>query len=1046
MVNMASVRVVRLDATPDAAGRQIAEPWPLGFRQRSLQRTWFRDVYFDTPVGTLERLGVDCRLRHADDGSVVWTLKAESRYGVPERRLDVRITDRPATVAFIDDGPAAQWLRAMVDPDALVPSLEARVDRHTASLHWLGWPRPAIRVVTDLAEVAGGPDRIEVASIALVTDTGLGPTARTLARALQASRGMSPALGTTITRARHRLAAAEAAALAGAVSGGRECVIVLARDGAIGLRRSPEGLDTFWGHGTGEAACRLVLDEALGSSQGQVRCLGFLPEQPWRRGLEVWLARRVPPMVERHPLIEWIPIERALALAGTAGLRAPRALGALQIALQADVMRHHSHGVTAIPAPAPATGPQLVGSPERYLDPDLSLLAFNRRVLSLAADTRLAPPVRLRYLAICGANLDEFIGVRLGALKHAVRRGRTRAASGADAPAPRLDAARLHLLDLQQDLAQTWTAVRTSLAAQGTRIVGWQDLTPDERREVSRHFFETIRPRLVPVAVGASHPFPRVRSQALTLAATLRDSDDAARFGLVQIPDGLPRFHALAASGRWIAIESIVRGHLDNLFPGTEVTESAAFRAIRADSVAYDDRTSTDRLHQVADVVDGRADQPVVRLDIERDAPDRLRAFLLQEFRFERPDVASDLERVDMAATSSVIGLGDLRELADALASPTWPATTSPFVTDRPIVDQLRERDMLVHFPYDAFDASVLRWLQESADDPAVERITLSLYRTTADSPVLEALVLAARRGKTVVALVELKARFDESRNIVAAANLQAAGVTVVYGAPGLKLHSKIAQVLRREADQLRWYNFVGSGNFHPKTARLYTDVGLFTADATIGRDLAALTDSLTGLTPLPTGAAVLTSPGDMLKALLMRIERETAVAEAGRPVRIRAKLNGLDDLEIIEALYRASAAGVDIWLSVRGLCRLRPGVAGLSDRITVVSFLGEFLEHARVVEFGNGGDPEYLIGSADWRERNLRRRIEVMAPVTDVVARQRLSQMLDFECTDASAWRLESDGTWTRPATAPALSETQVRLRAAVDRDQPAAIPPVVA
>lgn len=1043
---MASLRVLRLDAAPEVARRLITGPWPLGFRRRTHVRTTFRDVFYDTSAGALEQRGVDCRLRHAADGSVAWMLRMEARFGLPERRLDAPITDRPATAAFTGGSPLGDWLRAMVDPDALVPSLEMRVDRHTFNLHWWGWHKPAVRVVIDRAEIGEGPGRIELATLALLTDAGMGPAARRLARALQASHGLSPTLGTTIARARQRLTAAEASALADAVHGGRECAVVLARDGAIGLRRSTDGLDVFWGQGTGEAACRRVLNANLGSSQGQVRCLGFLPEQPWRRGLEVWLARRVPQMAEHRPEIEWVPIERALAMAGTARLRAPRALGALQIALQADVMRHHTHGATAPPAAATTDDRYVAGSPERYFDPDLSLLAFNRRVLSLAADARLAPAERLRYLAICGTNLDEFVAVRLGTLKRDVRRDRARAASGSDAPARRLEAARLHLLDLQQDLAQVFDAVRGALEAHGTMVVEWDALTSGERREASRHFFQAIRPRLVPIAVGASHPFPTLRSQGLTLVVALRDTADAVRFGLVTIPASIPRFVSLPGPGRWIAIESLVRGHWSSLFPGADVIESAAFRPIRADAIAYDDQTGTDRLHQVADVVDGRAAQAVVRLDVERDAPDRLKAFLLQEFRFERPDVASDLDRVDIAATAPLVGLGDLREL-DKAAAPLMPTRVAgSFATDTAVMEQIRERDRLVHFPYDSFDGSVLRWLREAAEDPAVERMTLSLYRTTAESPVLEALTLAASRGKTVVALVELKARFDEARNIAAATRLLAAGVTVVYGAPGLKLHSKIAQVLRRDADRLRWYSFVGSGNFHPKTARLYTDVGLFTANEAIGSDLAALTDSLTAQVPLPAGAALLTSPGDMLPALLARIQRETTLATAGRPARIRAKLNGLDDLEIIEALYRASAAGVNIWLSVRGLCRLRPGLAGLSDRIVVVSLLGEFLEHARVVEFSNDGDPEYLIGSADWRERNLRRRIEVMAPVTDEAARMRLKRMLDLEGADASAWHLQPDGDWVRSASAPPLSESQARLRATVDQAQPTAIPPVPA
>lgn len=1025
---MTTVRLT--SATASDLALPLGSRLPGGLRLRNLQHSGHRDVMFDTPDAVLARQGVDCRLRYAEAGSITWTIKAEARYGLPARRLDTLVTVRPPASAFLEDTPASHWLRALVDPARLVPVLEATTDRYEGRAHWRGWPRPCLRVIVDRSTITAGVRQVPVATVTLVPDQGLGPGVRAVADRWMATYALEPAIGNAVQRARRALAEADAVAMTAALRSPKDCVVLLARDGQVGFRRREGGLDVFWKRGAGEITCREILEDAVGTSQAQIRCLGQLPERPWRRAQEIWLARRLPEAAQQDAAIEWIPLDRAAALAGTPALRDPRALAALQVAIQADVMRLHTHGVIQPEARrrthqiAPGT------ESERYVDGDLSLLEFNARVLALAADRRLPLPVRVTYLSIGAANLDEFVAVRVGALKRAQRQQGEQPVSWVEAPASRLDAVRIRLLDLQASMRQLLhDDLLPALARCGYGLVEWDALDSEDRRMLARQFFEDIRPRIVPMAATPTHPFPRLRSFDLALTFKLRHPDTGhTHFATVVIPSTVARF--LPTRGGWITVESVIRALAETLFPGVEIVESGVFRVIRADVLDYDDAESTDLLQQVADVVDGRDDQPVVRLEVERAMSADMRALLLQEFRFERPDEASDLERADVNDTEGPLSVRHLRDIAQSMYCPIPFLTAAPFPIDTLIVDRLREQDTLVHFPFDSFDETVVRFLREAAEDPAVERISLALYRTSADSPILEILRRAAIGGTTVVALVELKARFDEARNIVAARQLREAGVQVVYGVSGLKLHSKILQILRREGDGLRRYSYVGSGNFHPATARMYTDVGLFTADPAIGAEMAALIDSVTSGVAHPSGPRLLVSPRDMLSRLLTLIEHATRVAASGRPARIRAKLNGLDDLEVIEALYRASMAGVTVWLSVRGLCRLRPGVPGLSDRISVVSVLGEFLEHARIVEVETDGESHYLIGSADWRERNLRRRVEVMTPVTDRAAQARLRQLLDWEGDDAAAWHLGADGTWSRPSGAPALSVTQARLR----------------
>jgi polyphosphate kinase len=486
--------------------------------------------------------------------------------------------------------------------------------------------------------------------------------------------------------------------------------------------------------------------------------------------------------------------------------------------------------------------------------------------------------------------------------------------------------------------------------------------------------------------------------------------------------------------GGLVPIEDVVRANLPLLYPGRAIEETALFRVTRRGDLELDDAGAGDLLQAIEEELDQRAVNPVVRVELEGGTSRRLRDMLVQELRFEGGAGGAALGDLVIHDVSGLMATGDLRQLA-GLPVPGGVfapyAGRDPFPGGRSVWELLRERDRLVHHPYDDFGATVLRVLDEAAGDPAVLSLKVTLYRTGENSPVIGALLRAAAAGKEVVAFVELKASYDEARNIAWVRQLEQAGAQVVYGVVGLKNHAKVALIARREDGEIRRYAHVGTGNYNAATARAYTDLGLLTADPAIADDLGDLFNQLTGTSAAP-GASLrrlLVAPEHLRAELLAKIAREAAHARAGRPGRIRAKLNGLDDPEVVRALYAASSAGAEIDLVVRGLCTLKPGVPGLSERVRVSSLVGRFLEHARIYHFANDGADEYFIASADWRSRNLRRRVEVAAPVLDPIARGRLGAILDRELADPSAWMLEADGGYRRrsdvglgdPATAQA-------------------------
>jgi len=560
------------------------------------------------------------------------------------------------------------------------------------------------------------------------------------------------------------------------------------------------------------------------------------------------------------------------------------------------------------------------------------------------------------------------------------------------------------------------------LATHGIRLHRWDELSEADQGALRARFVQEIAPLLTPRAITVSpgHPFPAIPPLTLAFAVVLGEGTGPIHYAYLKLPADVPRF--LDVAGGFLPVEQLVRAELARVYPDRTVQGAWLFRVTRLSDLDVDEARSGDLLQAMEEDLDRRRENPIVRVEVESGMPPEVLAMLLRELRFQGHGGKAATGAPEIQSIDGLLALSDVRRVADVqVANGAFPtfAARRPFAPDRPLWDELQASDRIVHHPYDDFAATVVRFVSDAADDPDVVGMKVTLYRVGDRSPLVDALQRAARAGKDVAVFVELKARFDEARNVISVKRLEAAGVQVVYGLIGLKNHSKVALVVRREQGALRRYVHIGTGNYNPGTARVYTDHGLFSANQQLGEDVHDLFNQLTGTSGPPQSGfrRLLVAPAHLLAAALERIEREARHAREARGGVIRAKINGLEDPEVIRALYKASQAGVEVDLLVRGLCRLRPGVPGLSDHIRVRSTLGRFLEHARIYHFGNGGEPEYFIASADWRPRNLRRRVEVAVPISDPAARAYLDAVLTLELNDPTGWVLGPDGTYAPPS-----------------------------
>lgn len=692
-------------------------------------------------------------------------------------------------------------------------------------------------------------------------------------------------------------------------------------------------------------------------------------------------------------------------------------------------------GMEATPATAPETEIETLDlqAPSLYFNRELSWLDFNDRVLQLAEDGDVPLLERLKFSAIYSQNLDEFFMVRVAGLHDQVE-------AGIDAPLQDGRSALQTLGEIRRVVNEQMERqtrclehdLRPGLAESGIRIVGVDDVEPAERTRLEDHFARQILPVLTPLAVGLGRPFPYISNLSLSLGVLVRDPETGTEtFARVKVPkEMIPRFLAVGEGPTFVPLEDLIAKHLDLLFPGMEIVDYDVFRVTRdADFTVSDE--ADDLLQAVEDELRRRRFGEVVRLEVGSGMSGWMRDQLTRALDIDAADVFAIDGLIDLKDLWDIVRIPGFQELRDPPFSPVTQPRLQPDEDEKPdVLAAMRKGDILVHHPYDSFATSVERLVEQAVNDPDVLAIKQTVYRTSDDSPLVPALIDAAEQGKQAVCLVELKARFDERANIRWGRALEEAGVHVVYGLPSLKTHAKCILIVRREGDGVRHYTHVGTGNYHPRTARLYTDFGLFTCDQQIGADVADMFNFLTGFARPRRYRSVLVAPNHLRDGILEEIERTIAARREGREARIAMKMNSLVDKRCIEALYRASHAGVPVDLNVRGICCLRPGVPGVSENIRVTSIVGRFLEHSRIYAFLRDGEDRIYIGSADLMPRNLDTRVELVAPVRDEALRAELLEVLE-RCfaDDVNAWELGDDGEWTRrtPGAEPRAVQTEL-------------------
>jgi polyphosphate kinase len=674
--------------------------------------------------------------------------------------------------------------------------------------------------------------------------------------------------------------------------------------------------------------------------------------------------------------------------------------------------------------------------PSLYINRELSWLEFNARVLHEAFDPRNRLLERLKFLSIFSTNLDEFYMVRVAGLRRQIASGVQHVPPDGMSPAQQLAAIIERVAELvEQQRKCLYDVLLPELEQHGVRIVRIEELTPSEWQVVDQFFESQVFPVLTPLAVDPGHPFPYISNLSLSLAVQVFDpATNATRFARVKVPKVLPRWIPFGRPNQYIPLERVIGANLGALFPGMEIRGHSTFRVTRYSDLelAHSDEDE-DLLTIIEEQVFQRRFAEVVRVEVQKGTPPELRELLLSELLEDHPPEMPALTEGDLVETGPLLDLGDLMWLATMeipeLRDPPFIAVTPPELrldSSRSIFDAIRERDILLHHPFDSFSSSVEHFLTSAAVDANVLAIKMTLYRTSGDTAIVRALTEAAQRGKQVAVLIELQARFDEVNNITWARTLEGFGVHVAYGLPGLKTHTKTVLVVRREPDGIRRYSHIGSGNYNSKTAHVYTDLGLLTSSPSIGADLTDLFNTLTGFSHQTEYRNLLVAPANMRRRFTEMVDREADNAAAGKPARIIAKMNALVDADIIEHLYAASQAGVEIDLIVRGICCLRPGIAGISDHIRVISIVGRFLEHSRIFYFANAGAEELYFGSADWMPRNFDRRVEVITPVEDGSLHPRICSLLDTLLADnRQAWDLDSEGTYVqrKPGDGPVIS-----------------------
>jgi polyphosphate kinase len=1002
----------------------------------------FRDVFFDTPARDLATRGAVVRLCVRQDGGATLAVEvldgADAAGNAGRARADVGATSAPAV--FAGDDEAARLVRALVDPARLVPILELETLRRSRVAET--GEGVSITLCADLVTVRIGSVSADLFELEVTGAADVSAPLPAFARELQHRLSLRPIFADTVTRAREMAEELELGALEHAFRAAREVAVVLHERGALGLVASGDELTVPWAPGFGPSACRAALRQALGHGRARIRLLGVSADLPGRPAIEVWLAEEAGAGAGEREL-SWLPIDEALQRAGSPGMRNARLLAALQIVSRSSFLSWAPPpgGADVLPRIGGSAEPfervlqRLEGEktafelspsdvpPRLLLNMELSRLAFDERILIIAEDPATPLLERVRFLGMFGQRRDDFFMSRVAHFKRLLARGDdTRTLDGLT-PAEQLGVIAIRARQITERAYRLLNRrLLPDLEAHGIRLERWDSLSEEDRAYLRATYGRSIETLVMPLVADPAHPFPHVRNLRPALATIVRTPEDGSeQLVAVELPGDLPRFVPLAGGRRFVLLENVIEAALPELYPGLEVVSAHTFRVTRSAKL---DLTGEplDILQLVEEEVTRRPFQEVVRLEVEHAMPMHMRHHLLREFQYELEQQLSVPGEQDVYAVGRLVDLAALQELA-AIEMPELKfqplERRAPLAAERDLFSQVAERERLFHFPWDDFEASVERFLHEAAVDTDVVSIKVTLYRTSSDSGVVAALREARARGKEVVALVELKASFDEQRNIEWARELEQDGIRIVFSPIRFKVHAKIALVVRREAGELRRYAYIGTGNLNAATARAYVDLGLLTADPELTREVGSVFNLLTGYSTGAEIRSLLVAPFDMRQRLLRLIERETAHARAGRPARIRVQINGLADRRLIGALYRASQAGVKIDMMVREICALRPGVPRVSENIRVVSLVGRLLQHARIIHFANNGSDEYYIGSADWRPRNLSERVEVATPIRDPEQHALLDRILDATLNDPDAWELTPDGEFVPPGAA---------------------------
>ncbi|HET9424057.1 MAG TPA: polyphosphate kinase 1 [Gemmatimonadaceae bacterium] len=984
----------------------------------------YRDLYLDTTDEQLERRGITCRLRVGSDDSRVLTVFV----GVPDdpappRRYDAKVDSADPRIVVGGNSQPARRLAAVVDVRLLEVRLELQVDRVVRVAEYDMLRRPRVQVYYDRIDVRSAASSRAFHQVTVTADTKR-PAFDAICAELEGKAGLRPIAAGTRERAQLLLKWMTREERGRAAQYEAGVALILTRGDRVALSSDGEILFLPFERGSGVGVARTLLDRWTSGTGNDVRLLGKMSAIGPLPAIEVWTAEVPPSAIMTESAGQALWLTRAEALQRAANLDA-NGLAAVAVAIRAGLLAPG----TTLDHPAPrqtmstaAFTPQAeAGSSEPYIiNSETSILAFTARVLELAEDVRNPLGERLRFLSIVAANLDEFFMVRVAGIKRsAAEQTEERGSDGLTAE-QQLELIALHARSLIARQYRCYEACAAEAIGHGARMAQWTELDTHQRAEL-RAAVKEMMPSLTPMAMTLSpgHPFPRLRHLCLSLAVVFVDRPGSTpHFAQVEIPEDTTRFIPVPGMNAVIAIEELIRANIDLLYPSSVVEQTYTFRVTRGTDLDLHEDRSASLIQEVERATRQRFDQPVVRVEVEQAMPAVLRDVVMRELRREQG--GGNLDMRDLYEVDGPLDLTCLDELPLSDDPKLWFPPfrgANPLPADRTLWETIDEGDRLCHHPFDDYDATVVRFFREAAADPAVTAIKLTIYRADDDSPIMGALVDAAAAGKDVIVFVELKARFDEERNVGWAKRMEAAGGRVVHGLVGVKTHAKVALVVRRNGHGHRRYVHAGTGNYNAQTAKRYTDLSLLTANDRVVCDVQDLFNELTGRSRPPErlNNGCLISPRQLLPELVSRIEREAAHARAGRGGRIRMKLNGLSDPDIVNALVRASNDGVRVELVVRGVCTLRPGVPGVTENISIVCAMGRFLEHSRIIHFANAGTPEYFIGSADMRPRNLRRRVELMVPVTDRDNRAELDELIETYLRDPTAWVLGPDGEYVR-------------------------------